>query len=185
MKNKIILTLISAIIFASFILFAKVQKDICTRGSVLPIIKNNTDVCQNLICFVKNKLEIPKDVIKNKTIIDPVYINEESSFTGDTVYNINDDYSALIIDCSDGMVCAYKFILIINLKTNLNTDYVLGFTECDRDGDNEYYSVDFLIKNKKITIYKKCALKGMDIPDSKIIETDLYAIDDLGNLKKE
>jgi hypothetical protein len=145
--------------------------------------KVDEDSCKNLICYVRRRLTIPHSLIKKETLIDTVYINYGAIFTGDTIYSISRDHSILILDYNDGLVCLNKFILIIDNKSNINTDYILGSTDCDRNGDNEYFSTYFLIKGEEIIISKKFAAKGVEIANSKIIETKRYSINNYGKLK--
>jgi ubiquinone biosynthesis protein COQ9 len=78
------------------------------------------DTCHSLICYANNKSEITKNFMKKNTIIDSVYLSRNGyrpgdttnfTFTGDTLFNINKNYSAIIIDYNDGLVCSDKFIL--------------------------------------------------------------------------
>ncbi|MCW3083921.1 MAG: hypothetical protein JWP12_1287 [Bacteroidetes bacterium] len=140
-----------------------------------------TDSCQDLICYAKQKLPVPLSVIKSKTVIDSTYLHKNVFFTGDTIYTLNENYSALILNYNDGLVCSYQFILIMDLKNNANTDYVVGKTDCDRDGENEYYSYSFVIKNGIIKITQKHAEEGED--ELKIGRATSYVVTDKGKLK--
>lgn len=152
------------------------------KSEYLNFDKLKNDSCKNLICYVKNKTQLSNILIKNLTCIDSVYFREDALFEADTIYNLNKDYSSIILDYNDGLNCTYKFILIINLKTNINTDCIIGFTDCDREGDSQYYSSSFSIHNNNIKIFKKYAPKGVDVTESKIIKTNNYTINDVGKL---
>ena len=145
------------------------------------LLAEKNDSCRDLICYAHQKTGIPLSVIRTKTVIDSTYLHKNVFFTGDTLYPINENYSALVLNYNDGLVCSYRFILIMDLKTNVNTDYVIGKTDCDRDGDSEYYSYSYVIKNGVIKITQKHAEEGED--ELKIGRVTSYSVTDKGKLK--
>jgi len=155
------------------------------QASINELIKKEKDSCIYLRCYLNNKLIIPFSLIKNETLIDTIYLREGAFFIVDTTYKINSNYSLVIMNNNDGLVCSNKFILVIENKFNKNTDCILAGTDCDRDGDNKYYSTKFSIKGQEILIYRKFAAKGVEINDSKIIETKRYYVDPYGKLKEK
>lgn len=161
-----------------FLVFCTTAASAKNNYSLLAV---KADSCQDLICYAHQKNAIPLSVIRNKTVIDSTYLHKNVFFTGDTIYPINENYSALVLNYNDGLVCSYRFILIMDLKTNVNTDYVIGKTDCDRDGDSEYYSYSYVIKNGVIKITQKHAEEGED--ELKIGRVTSYAVTEKGKLK--
>lgn len=152
-------------------------------------ITDKVDTSTSIIYYLQNKKEIPLDFIVNKTVIDsiyymdPFYSNEGEGpyFEGDTVYKWNDNYNIGIVNYH-GLVCSYKFILVIDSKNFVNSSYLMGSNDCDRDGDREYYYFSFLIEKDKIIVSENKVAKGQEIDDAIVIESIAYFIDESGNL---
>ena len=154
-----------------------------------PSINNKADTSTSIIYYLQNKKEIPLDFIVNKTVIDSIYYmnsfysNEGDGpyFEGDTIYKWNDNYYIGIVNYHD-LVCSYKFILVIDSKNFVNSSYLMGLNDCDRDGDREYYYYSFLIEKDKIIVSENKVAEGQEIDDAIVVENIAYFIDESGNL---
>ena len=154
-----------------------------------PSITNTADTSTSIIYYLQNQKEIPLGFIRNNTVIDSSYYmdsfysnsGERAYFEGDTVCKWNDNYSIGIVNYH-GLVCSYKFILIINSENFVNTSYLIGATDCDRDGDREFYYFSYLIESDKIIVSENKVVEGQDIDDAIVVERLAYFIDESGNL---
>lgn len=150
---------------------------------------DKVDTSTSIIYYLQNKKEIPLDFIRNNTVIDSSYYmdsfysndGEGTYFKGDTVYKWNDNYSIGIVNYH-GLVCSYKFILVINSENFVNTSYLIGTTNCDRDGDREFYYFSYLIESDKIIVSENKVLEGQDLDDAIVVERIAYFIDESGKL---
>lgn len=102
---------------------------------------------QSILDSILHKLEFSSEQIRRSTIIDSIYLLPNSSFSGDTVYHFNKQYSMALINYNDGSLCLYKFLLIYRSNDLVNTDYKIVETDCDEDYSSNYRKRSFKILN--------------------------------------
>ena len=71
---------------------------------------------------------------------------------------------------------------VIDSKNFVNSSYLMGLNDCDRDGDREYYYYSFLIEKDKIIVSENKVAEGQEIDDAIVVENIAYFIDESGNL---
>lgn len=111
--------------------------------------------------------ELSPGQISRSTIIDSMYRKEEARFRGDTVYAVSREYTAALLDYSDGKSCLYKMLLIFN-SGKRNTDYTIVQTDCDEDAAADFTRISFRLLsdssfNTREDYYKKLPEDSMQL----------------------
>ncbi len=137
------------------------SKEILNRSN-LSLVKgiHNDKVKLSFFDSVLSKSDLSISQIKQHTIIDTLYINQNTRFVGDTLYKINSNCSVALVKAY-GPTCGYKYLLVFNHFTLKNTAYRLILTDCDEDEgadfsrlryntitDTTFYTNETLLKRK-------------------------------------
>lgn len=143
MKNSLIVSLLSIITFS----FCQSNK---RQAKNIPLVLKETDSNSKEKTTVEEirkngvldsiflKLDLSASQIRLHTNIDTVFLRPTSSFSGDTVYYVNDKYAVAVIIYDDGLVCLNKFLVVFRIADIVNTDLILGETQCDEDESSDY-----------------------------------------------
>ncbi|MFL5763618.1 MAG: hypothetical protein ACJ77K_06720 [Bacteroidia bacterium] len=134
------------------------------------------DSCLRLECYFEQKKEIPQTIVEHNHLIDSVYINGVATYEGDTIYTLNSNYKLAVLKYDDHIACVYKFLLLIDTKTGINMDRVLGYADCDRDGLTQQLFDSFEVKNNSIKINHWKIPEGQERKNAKISKTETYLI---------
>ena len=141
-----------ALVTLIYSLFESARSNAFTVRNDMQAAQNTKDTCHELVCYIKNKSTIPKNVMKVKTVLAPQYLkNSTVTFTGDEIFEINKNYSGYTVVCNDGG-CTYRFLLIMNITTGENTDYMTVFRICDTDDASNFISNSFSIESGQIEL---------------------------------
>jgi hypothetical protein len=124
----------------------KEEKQILTLSQA-PVKQDSARV-QSLTFFdsIEQQDKLSFGQIRSHTRIDNSYYSEifaNATFTGDTVFKIGNGYKAAVIKYYDSRACIYKFLLIYNTEGSINIGNRIIYSDCDRDGLDEYTVDDY------------------------------------------
>jgi len=98
--------------------------------------------------------QVRKHITGNSFYIQPetdsIYVAPYSRFSGDTIYDVNSNYSVAIIHYA-GLNCSESFLLVYKRGYLKNTDCKLVAQDCDDDGDDQgHNTLTFKILNSTV-----------------------------------
>ncbi|HEY5462021.1 MAG TPA: hypothetical protein VIJ95_02080 [Hanamia sp.] len=101
---------------------------------------------------IDRKYVLSIEQIKNHTLIDSIYytgVLSNAGFSGDTIFNFNNDFKGALIEYDDKQSCIYKFLLIFN-KEEKNLSNMIVYTDCDQDESVDYQTLRYKLLNDSV-----------------------------------
>lgn len=151
-----------------------------------PIIEKNDSVNYNALLYSlgkKNKLS--PHFIKKYTLLGDYANDSNCSFEGDSIiYLENKSYAIARVKYIDGTTLNLV-LLVINLKNQINTDYLEVATNPDSDGDRESIVKSYKIKQGNIIVTTHYVHGEEEIENVAKRESNTYSVNDLGKFIKK